>query len=460
MPRCIVIGCTLGYKSNPDKKHFFCVPKNKDMQQQWQAAVRRKNVQLTQKHCVCENHFHPSNIVWQNILKDADRNIVGVGAKTQIPRLKPGTVPSIFPWTEFVNIADTHPSESAILVQVFASTATAEIAPDKNTSIDMSISNEAFGATMESMKAIDQSLEIMDTSKSERSEAVIDVPNVLDKTRLTLQSMEAIKFLETMDTSESEPVTNVPSVLDKARRLTLQDILHNTIRMPKAWQMANEIFDGVYVIGFYISNYYKDFRNTVSLQIEKEIILSEDNKGISAKINVIGHSVAAIGLFEEPITEIEHLEILLSQVDSMKICIGSTTSRHELQQIDHRYAYEDKLDKWRHNKCLLLLSDSKKACKYCIRLKRTLAKRILRTKQCEKKSQSIRLTHSLTEQKLLQRIRKLNAAAKKMKSRALHSFKKSKTQLAKKEAKFKKMYKTKTEELLMDQNIPDFSVLQ
>jgi hypothetical protein len=39
MPRCIVIGCTSGYRSNPDKKHFFCVPKNENMRQQWQAAV-------------------------------------------------------------------------------------------------------------------------------------------------------------------------------------------------------------------------------------------------------------------------------------------------------------------------------------------------------------------------------------------------------------------------------------
>nr|XP_012228100.1 PREDICTED: uncharacterized protein LOC105675478 isoform X2 [Linepithema humile] len=162
MPTCVVAGCTSGYRSNPEKKRFFSVPKNESVRQQWLAAVRRKDMQLTQKHYVCENHFYPSSIIWQKILKDADGNVIGVGARTQVPRLERGTVPSVFPWSEFV---DTDQLRSAASVQVSVSAATAEVAlgtSESKTPIEVSFSKEASEATAEAVK----SLEVMDTSES------------------------------------------------------------------------------------------------------------------------------------------------------------------------------------------------------------------------------------------------------------------------------------------------------
>lgn len=68
--RCIVIGCTSGYDSNPEKVHFFRVPKNNDKAKEWQEASRRKDIILNSSHCFCEKHFAEHDIVKKkNILQ-------------------------------------------------------------------------------------------------------------------------------------------------------------------------------------------------------------------------------------------------------------------------------------------------------------------------------------------------------------------------------------------------------
>ncbi|XP_029048335.2 uncharacterized protein LOC114878565 isoform X1 [Osmia bicornis bicornis] len=104
--RCIAVGCTSGYKSNPENVHFFRVPKNKNKSEEWQKACRRKDLVLNSSHCFCEHHFAKEDIICKKIFRNKDGEII-----QEIPLkrayLKEGAVPSMFPWTEFGNTGNT-----------------------------------------------------------------------------------------------------------------------------------------------------------------------------------------------------------------------------------------------------------------------------------------------------------------------------------------------------------------
>lgn len=72
--RCIAVGCTSGYKSNPEKVNFFRVPKNRS--EEWQKASRRKDIILNSSHCFCEKHFAEDDIVRKKILYDKSGKII------------------------------------------------------------------------------------------------------------------------------------------------------------------------------------------------------------------------------------------------------------------------------------------------------------------------------------------------------------------------------------------------
>lgn len=118
-----------GYISNSEKVSFFRVPNNQVMIKQWQSAIRRKDIVLSSKLCICEKHFLKQEILWQREIRDQNGNILGVvschsladylifqscyylfmifflKSSYKIPRLKTGTdlELSVFPWTENID---------------------------------------------------------------------------------------------------------------------------------------------------------------------------------------------------------------------------------------------------------------------------------------------------------------------------------------------------------------------
>jgi len=58
MPRCIALGCTSGYTSNKEKVHFFFVPKDENIRQMWQAALKRTDIIInTKTSCMSSSLF-------------------------------------------------------------------------------------------------------------------------------------------------------------------------------------------------------------------------------------------------------------------------------------------------------------------------------------------------------------------------------------------------------------------
>ncbi|XP_044592075.1 uncharacterized protein LOC123270197 [Cotesia glomerata] len=116
MPGCLVPGCTSGYKSNFEKVHFFSVPKDEKLKEQWQIAIKRPNTLVSKTQVVCDKHFLAGDIIRSRQLLGPEGEVLGVSPYRR-PRLAPGAVPSLFPWTEVIssdNDIDANPETSEV----------------------------------------------------------------------------------------------------------------------------------------------------------------------------------------------------------------------------------------------------------------------------------------------------------------------------------------------------------
>src|ERR1700733_3004333 len=93
MPTCWAPGCTSGYRSNSDKRHFFKVPSDSEILAVWKRRIPRDGNLLT-KHSICDIHFED-----QFILKKYTHIING--EKVEMDRgkweLTKDAVPTIYP---------------------------------------------------------------------------------------------------------------------------------------------------------------------------------------------------------------------------------------------------------------------------------------------------------------------------------------------------------------------------
>src|SRR6218665_2282896 len=94
MPKsCWAAGCTSGYRSNDEKRHFFKVPSDSQRLAVWRRFIPR-NGSLTSKHYLCDKHFENRFIIKKDI------HVIN-GEKVELDRgkweLTKDAVPTIFP---------------------------------------------------------------------------------------------------------------------------------------------------------------------------------------------------------------------------------------------------------------------------------------------------------------------------------------------------------------------------
>ncbi|KAH6932517.1 hypothetical protein HPB50_006816 [Hyalomma asiaticum] len=94
MPTCFVPSCTSGYKSNPEKRHFFAPPSDPQLLERWARAIPRADKLLTKTCKVCDVHFMQHDIV------KTYKHVID-GQVVEIDRgywaLQPDAVPCQFP---------------------------------------------------------------------------------------------------------------------------------------------------------------------------------------------------------------------------------------------------------------------------------------------------------------------------------------------------------------------------
>lgn len=82
MPVCAVRECTVGYKTNFEKGHFFRAPKDPATLKQWQDVTHRTD--LCSRHFICGKHFLPEQLLRQRILRAEDGSVLSVVSTASI----------------------------------------------------------------------------------------------------------------------------------------------------------------------------------------------------------------------------------------------------------------------------------------------------------------------------------------------------------------------------------------
>lgn len=60
---CFVYACSIGYKSNNEKIRKFKAPKDKNLREQWERKISRKDRRLRENDYVCAKHFRKEDIL-------------------------------------------------------------------------------------------------------------------------------------------------------------------------------------------------------------------------------------------------------------------------------------------------------------------------------------------------------------------------------------------------------------
>ncbi|XP_043274872.1 uncharacterized protein [Venturia canescens] len=317
MPTCIVPGCTSGYVSNPEKVHFFTVPKNADSAKQWKIAVRRPDDFVKSRSAVCEKHFRKSEILWKRELLGPDGQVLGV-SHYKIPRLKKGCVPSQFPWVESTEPDDTQMKNL--------------LSPDNN---------HESAATAQVNITKDEAMEIPTPE---------DCATVTEPAPMILLEQKI-------------PETSCPI-------FGFNDILTAQLNLPTGWaRQATSCGDNKIV--FFFIHHTVEIEGIFQTFLLKDVTIKEN---LSIQIRVMGLQLDPASLqLPSVITDIEQLQDLLTKIHRFNLCNGCAEPpiKPELEQLNCKAIRKDVMNKWRHAECCLLISKGRN-CPYCSRAKKTL----------------------------------------------------------------------------------------
>ena len=78
MPCCVVSGCTSGYGSNPERVHFFTIPKVPERKKIWKTAIRRTDNAVKSGRAAYEKHFLQNQIMRKREFFDTNGREIGV----------------------------------------------------------------------------------------------------------------------------------------------------------------------------------------------------------------------------------------------------------------------------------------------------------------------------------------------------------------------------------------------
>lgn len=67
MPRCRVLGCTVGYDSNSDKGPFLTAPRDSKTLDAWKKATKLPTLKTGDP--ICHNHFRPDEVITHKVLE-------------------------------------------------------------------------------------------------------------------------------------------------------------------------------------------------------------------------------------------------------------------------------------------------------------------------------------------------------------------------------------------------------
>ncbi|XP_068993676.1 uncharacterized protein [Neodiprion pinetum] len=333
MPTCIVPGCTSGYSSNPEKVHFFTIPRDPTSEKLWKDAVHRANSSVKAGRAVCEKHFLKDEILWQRQLLGPSGQVVGIG-QYKIPRLRKGCVPSQFSWTISENVIDK--------------------------SIDMFPSQFSSLGSLEQTETLTSNIEenIISSSKADLIQDK-SIPSNL-ASEIPMERGHVSPAIQSISVKSASSVS-----------LEFTELLTAEVSLPSGWIKYNTGCGGKKLVFFY-TNKTLEIEKTYHMFPFKNVAVEEN---MSIQLKIVGILLDA-SKFDMPryITSIEQLQDLLLKIHRLTVCSGaiqsSVTSGLEASSNALR---KDIGDTWRHNQCALLLFNDK-ICAHCRSAKNTFKK--------------------------------------------------------------------------------------
>ncbi|KYN18144.1 hypothetical protein ALC57_09545, partial [Trachymyrmex cornetzi] len=180
---------------------------------------------------------------------------------------------------------------------------------------------------------------------------------------------------------------NVLDILDKKE-----------LHLPNQWAYIKYVNGNIKFLIFFLPKYnlINDHENKYTFNAVKEVVLTENMK---LEVTVLKQFIIYILPDMQIHNTIENIEQLkeshraltlsnslkesLFSVDNFNICLGAINIANDIEHLGYNLAFKDICNTWRHNKCLLLIPQSSKTCKFCLNIKSSLNK-----KKAYKSSQS------------------------------------------------------------------------
>ncbi|KAH0535046.1 hypothetical protein KQX54_012472 [Cotesia glomerata] len=349
MPGCLVPGCTSGYKSNFEKVHFFSVPKDEKLKEQWQIAIKRPNTLVSKTQVVCDKHFLAGDIIRSRQLLGPEGEVLGVSPYRR-PRLAPGAVPSLFPWTEVIssdNDIDANPETSEV-----------NLVPDHSNASEKQVV-DTFSVNINTVDRLEE-LQVGQSS---------DVCLYTDTPANIINNLEAL---------EANSCCNSVEVFN------FEALLTSNMELPSSWMRNNikykeeSLISFSYLICDMIDGKYLSFNL-------KEVI-------VDSKLELYTHildkplNVSPYFNVKKSITSVNDLEEYLRQVNSLKVCRGIVIP--DINEYENSDALViDKRNMVRRETCTLLCHSTQ--CNACHNASRALVRKRKRNNTNLQDSRSI-----------------------------------------------------------------------
>ncbi|KYN07063.1 hypothetical protein ALC62_01978 [Cyphomyrmex costatus] len=265
---------------------------------------------------------------------------------------------------------------------------------------------------------------------------------------------ESVSNIETDNIKEQNEFllsfNNVLDILDKKE-----------LHLPNQWAYIKHVNDNIKLLIFFLPKYnlINGHENKYTFNAVKEVVLKEN---MMLEVTVLKQPLIHIlpdMQIHNTIENIEQLKESLFSVDNFNICLGAINIANDIEYLGYSLAFKDICNTWRHNKCLLLIPQSLKTCKFCLNIKSSLNKKKSRMKtvkvvkriRLSKRSESLIITEN---QKKLLLLRKRYYKAEKIKKRSKYVVEKLKTELMNCMTQIKEISRQTIEDELKKEGIP------
>lgn len=354
MPTCKVLGCTVGYASNPDKGPCFSTPKDLHALVEWRKATKLPN--LKSGDAVCHHHFQASEILTHKVIKHPDGSVI-MKIPYKCSRLQKGAVPSQFQWTIDGSSSSSQMDHPEVLMGAHS-----YVNPDTPPASDSSSDIEygKFGgssrpSTIHSLKRDADTIPEVQTphatpAPSTSAENVGNESYKGKSSPIRVNQLAGIKF--------KDLGMKIVLPTDWSFKYLLQ---HNRAILV----LSKESFS-------YLNGKYQTYKL-------KEILITQD---FEVKVSILQEDVD-LSKFHcgSELLSIEMLQQIICTVDKARVCCGSHT-QEKMPVTDCKTVQQDAGATWRHVGCPLIVTDSRR-CSYCRRAMKTVAKRVQRLKKNE-----------------------------------------------------------------------------